>query len=202
MKVRTDAKRDAILEVARRAFLEMGYERTSMAEIAARLGGSKATLYGYFPSKQELFVAITSQLAEQYLASARARLEESTDEAPGLALQHFGEQLLAFLCTPEAMASFRMVQSEVSNSDIGRSFYEQGPARATAELSTYISGAMGRGQLRRADATAAAQHFLALVVHGEYSRHFFIPDLPKPTRAQIKRTVERALDVFLGGYKA
>lgn len=202
MKVRTDAKRDAILAVARQVFLEMGYERTSMAEISARLGGSKATLYGYFPSKQALFVAITHQLGDEYMEPARARLQASTAEPPGLALQAFAEQLLAFLYTPEAIATVRMVQSEASNSDIGRSFYEDGPARGIAELSRYLSGAMERGQLRRADPSVAAQHFMALVIYGENAHRFFMPDLPKPTRVQIKRTVERALDVFLRGYQA
>lgn len=201
MKVRTDAKRSAILEVARQVFLEMGFERASMGEIAARLGGSKATLYGYFPSKQALFIAVTAQLGRQYMTSARERLEENAAEAPDSTLQNFGEQLLAFLFTPENMATIRMVQSEASNGDIGRLFHEQGPASSVAVLGSYISGAMKRGQLRRADPVVAAQHFLGLVVQGELSHYFFQPDLPKPTRVQMKRVVERALEVFLHGYK-
>ena len=54
---RSDAKRRAILDVASEVFLAQGYAATSMSEIAARLGGSKGTLYNYFRSKEELFSA-------------------------------------------------------------------------------------------------------------------------------------------------
>src|SRR5688500_5781981 len=105
MKVRTDAKRDEILEVARVAFLELGYERTSMAEIATRVGGSKATLYGYFPSKEALFMAIIAQLAERYISPALAQLEESHEDDVRTALRRFGEQFLAFISSQEAIAT-------------------------------------------------------------------------------------------------
>lgn len=47
MRVRTEAKRDAIVEAASEVFLESGFEGASMAQIATLVGGSKATLYGY-----------------------------------------------------------------------------------------------------------------------------------------------------------
>lgn len=47
MRVRTEAR----LREATKLFLEIGYERAMMGELTLRLWGSKATLYGYFPSK-------------------------------------------------------------------------------------------------------------------------------------------------------
>jgi AcrR family transcriptional regulator len=52
-----DARREAILDVAREVFMDEGYAAASMSTIAARLGGSKGTLYNYFKSKDELFTA-------------------------------------------------------------------------------------------------------------------------------------------------
>ena len=52
-----DARREAILDVAQEVFLEEGFAAASMSTIAARLGGSKGTLYNYFRSKDELFKA-------------------------------------------------------------------------------------------------------------------------------------------------
>ncbi|GFE83876.1 TetR family transcriptional regulator [Steroidobacter agaridevorans] len=202
MKVRTDAKRDEIVEIARKTFLELGYERASMAEISARMGGSKATLYGYFPSKEALFLAIVNRLAEQYVSPAVQRLEESVDDDVREALQRFGEQFLAFISDPEAVASYRVVISEAAHSDIGESFYETGPKRTIESIARYLAGAMDRKQLRRADPEIAAQHLTALLAHGEPWHQYFLRKAPNPTRAQIKRIVERALDVFLGGYRA
>ena len=45
MRVKSEERRQAMVEVARQAFTELGFENTSMSEIANRLGGSKATLY-------------------------------------------------------------------------------------------------------------------------------------------------------------
>lgn len=47
-------KRDAILREAARSFRSRGFEQTSMTDIAAVLGVSKAALYRYVSNKQEL----------------------------------------------------------------------------------------------------------------------------------------------------
>lgn len=52
MKVRTEARREAIIDAAASVFLEMGYERASMNEVTKRMGGSKATIYSYFPPRK------------------------------------------------------------------------------------------------------------------------------------------------------
>jgi AcrR family transcriptional regulator len=49
--------REDILRAAGELFFEKGYGGTSMSMIAARVGGSKGTLYNYFTSKKELFAA-------------------------------------------------------------------------------------------------------------------------------------------------
>jgi AcrR family transcriptional regulator len=201
MKVRTDAKRDEILEIARAAFLELGYERTSMAEIATRAGGSKATLYGYFPSKEKLFMAIIEKLAEQYISPALVQLEQSTEEDLRTALRRFGEQFLAFICTREAIATYRMVISQAGHSDIAQAFFEAGPNQTDAAMARYLSGAMSRGQLRKTDAAVAATHFFALLTHGEIWEHYFLHETPTLTRTQIRRIVDRVLDAFLIGYQ-
>ena len=58
MRVRTEEKRDTIVQAASEVFLELGFEGASMSQIAARVGGSKRTLYGYFGSKEDLFLAV------------------------------------------------------------------------------------------------------------------------------------------------
>ena len=49
-----DAKRQAILDTAYRLFRTQGFDRTSVSQITAEVGGSKATIYSHFPSKEEL----------------------------------------------------------------------------------------------------------------------------------------------------
>ena len=75
MRVRTEAKRAAIVSAAQAAFQEAGFERASMAEIAARAETSKVTLYNYFPSKEALFVEATLEHRRPQFEPAFAALE-------------------------------------------------------------------------------------------------------------------------------
>jgi AcrR family transcriptional regulator len=52
-----DARREAILGVAQEVFLEEGFAAASMSTTAARLGGSKGTLYDWFKSKDDTVLA-------------------------------------------------------------------------------------------------------------------------------------------------
>jgi AcrR family transcriptional regulator len=65
-----DTRQD-ILQVALELFTERGYARTSLREIAERLGISKAAVYYHFRAKEEL----VSELTRPWLA----RLEELVD---------------------------------------------------------------------------------------------------------------------------
>ncbi|ALM85727.1 TetR/AcrR family transcriptional regulator [Bordetella sp. N] len=52
------APRASILAEAARLFADGGYENSSMADVAARLGMSKAAIYHYFRTKQDIYDAI------------------------------------------------------------------------------------------------------------------------------------------------
>ena len=56
--------RSRLRQVALRLFAEQGYEKTSLREIAERLGVTKAALYYYFKSKED----IVRSLVEDYMA--------------------------------------------------------------------------------------------------------------------------------------
>ena len=55
------AKRRQIIEGARRVFIEMGFDAASMNDITRAAGVSKGTIYVYFASKEELFVALIEE---------------------------------------------------------------------------------------------------------------------------------------------
>ena len=50
--------KEKIIQAAIESFSQTGYDRTKMEDIARRLGLSKGTIYLYFKSKEDLFVAI------------------------------------------------------------------------------------------------------------------------------------------------
>jgi AcrR family transcriptional regulator len=60
---RLEARRERIMEEGQRLFLAKGYARASVNEIVRRAGGSLATLYNEFGSKEALFAEIMRRRA-------------------------------------------------------------------------------------------------------------------------------------------
>lgn len=67
-------RREAILRAARAVFLENGYARTRMADIAARAGVAPGTLYLYFKSKESLILALVDEHFDRLAALVIPRL--------------------------------------------------------------------------------------------------------------------------------
>lgn len=63
-----ERRRREILDVAARVFAERGYAKTDLQIVADELGLGKGTLYRYFPTKRDLFLAAAD--------SSMARLSE------------------------------------------------------------------------------------------------------------------------------
>lgn len=200
MKVRTEARREAIVDAAAALFKETGYERASMNELARRLGGSKATLYSYFPSKESLLVAVVKAYATGHLSDAVSGLSAPLPDLPlETVLTRFGERMLMVLTNDgSALAVYRMVIAEAGRSDIGMLFYDAGPAESIEALALFLSRAMEKGQMAKADADLRAKQFLALVTAQTNMRLYLCDPAPLDI-AQIRQLVKNAVDMFLYG---
>lgn len=74
-----------MLEAARRLFAQKGYDRTTFQEVAAGAGVSVATVFNYFPSKEELVVALLRPDLDRVLARGQ-RVIERPPADPGRAM--------------------------------------------------------------------------------------------------------------------
>ena len=86
------ATRDRIMREAAGEFARLGFEQANINVIADRAGMGKGTIYLYFPSKRDLFIAMLQAIAERQLAAARVALTK------GKTLQeHLQALILAFV---------------------------------------------------------------------------------------------------------
>jgi AcrR family transcriptional regulator len=201
MKVRTAARREAIVREATQLFMEMGYEGATMGELSSRLGGSKATLYGYFASKEELFAAVTAAVGDAHLSDAVAELQLLPTAGVETGLRRFAEKMLALMLKEEALALHRMILGESGRSGIGEVFVELGPRRCTEAISAAFRAAMQRGDMAPGPAELMTLHFLGLV-RSETELLMYRRKPPRLTRRQIEAMAQRAVSVFLGGFRA
>ncbi|HUC05623.1 MAG TPA: helix-turn-helix domain-containing protein [Acidimicrobiales bacterium] len=70
--------RDRILDVALDLFIQNGYDKTSLREIAEQLGFTKAALYYHFASKEDILMALHMRLHE----FGKEALQELTEQVP------------------------------------------------------------------------------------------------------------------------
>ncbi|WP_300162866.1 TetR/AcrR family transcriptional regulator [Solidesulfovibrio sp.] len=219
-RVKTEARREAFLDAAREVFQEMGFDQASMDVIAARAGSSKATLYRYFDSKETLFMELVRRMAnaqggqmmsllhrsggvseggEQPVEAVDARALLDPEEDVAAILTKFGQHVLKAFHTPQALGIVRMVIAAAVNPEIGRLFYEQGPARAVAHLAQYIARVIEAGRLRQADPHIVAYHFYGLL-ESEVHQAGLFNVVTQLDDARIAATVARAMEVFLRAY--
>jgi AcrR family transcriptional regulator len=109
--------RERILDVALDLFIEKGYDKTSLREIAEPLGFSKAALYYHFASKEDILMALHMRLHELGLDA----LAQLADQEPSVArwaelLEQLVDQMLAnrkiFLLHERNQAAFEAMHRE------------------------------------------------------------------------------------------
>jgi AcrR family transcriptional regulator len=201
LRVRTEAKREAILETAAQAFMELGYERTSMAEIAARVGGSKATLYGYFPSKEDLLMQVVAYKVGSQMEPLFAELQQQGEDDARVVLTRLGEHFISTLLTPDSIALRRLVIAQTIQEDVAERFWTQGPQKMFDAIEGYLVASAKAGHLDVKNPKVAAKHLIALYEAEIGWRGLFGPDR-NYSRQQIRQIIVRAVDVFLAAYGA
>src|ERR1043165_1497119 len=121
MRVRTEEKRREIVRIASDLFHENGFERTSMSMISDAVGGSKATLYGYFASKEQLLAAT---LIYDVTEEADRLMNEFLSEADMRnGLVKLGIAYMTRRLSSAPIANVRMVSNQPAGSTIGKQFY-------------------------------------------------------------------------------
>lgn len=99
-------RRSRILGGARAAFLRFGFERSSIADIAAGAGVSRTALYHYFPGKEDVLRAVVDELHAKTLSDAGEALERSQTlgaALTGLLEARFGQMLAVVAESPHGL---------------------------------------------------------------------------------------------------
>lgn len=156
MRVRTEEKRQEIIQIASKVFDELGYERTSMSIIAARVGGSKATLYGYFRSKEDLLRAVLGHDVNEEADRLIHEFLSEHDLRGGLV--RLGIAYLTRHVSPSRISNIR----SVANHAVGPEFYQQVLRPAWQRLAERFAVLMQEGRLKFADPWITAMHWKGL----------------------------------------
>ena len=193
------AKRQQIVEGARLVFLAQGFDGASMGEIARKAGVSKGTLYVYFTSKEELFQVVAH---EECLAQVEQVFDlDHTDHDVEAVLRRLGAGFAKFLCRPEHMAPVRTIMGISERMpDVGRKFYETGPATGIRCVAAYLRAQVTAGVLEVEDAEVAAAQFLESCI-ATLGKPILFGFGAAPGEDRINHVVGIAVRTFLAAYR-
>jgi len=203
MRVKTEERRQAIIERAAEVFREEGFDRASMSEIAARVGGSKATLYSYFKSKEELFIAVMKgsiEVAKVYKPFADPTLPKiaSFNELRET-LVAYGLHYIRLQASADALSVRRSLIAHGDHSDLGKVAFESGPLQNYMLVAAFLERMMREGYLRQEVPWVALGHLIHLLESGLILPRL-IGVIKSITPEMINEAVPRAVDIFLRGY--
>lgn len=187
-------RRKAFVDAARAAFFRNGYAGTTMSSIAAHVGGSKTTLWNYFPSKEALFAAVVDDIVDHY--GVALQVELPIDEDVTSALRRFATILMDTLMSDPILSLYQLVVGEARRfPHLAETFYDRAPRRGKERLAQWMAAKMARGELRRGDPMQAVYHFAGLCQSGVYQHA--VLGLPQGReRDRLAADIEAALDAF------
>lgn len=195
---RGDQRRRAILDIARETFLRQGYAAASMSAIGAKAGGSKATLYTYFPSKADLFAAVMADMCAQRRLELTAEAEAGRDLPTSL--RRLGKRYVSLMLSEELVTLHRLVVAEsVRFPELGEALYAVGPQLGKATCAEHLQRFIDSGVLRDAEPMRMAGQFFDLCLSGLYRRRLW--NISQPiTEGDMSANVDSAVDVFMRAY--
>ena len=195
MSTRGQQRKEKILSAATGLFLSEGYGETSIDAIVEQSGGSKATLYTYYPSKADLFRAVVDSIVTTHEGPELVSLKNVRET-----LVAFAEHRMAIIFSSNHRALMRLIISERDRfPDIARMYYEQGPLHSHMVLRDYFEALIERGLIDIRSADEACEFFRGMLLHQRYIEQLYLGASPLSAE-EIGVKARHVVDRFLEAY--
>jgi AcrR family transcriptional regulator len=192
MARRGEELRTHILYAAKEVFLEHGFERASMDQVAARAQTSKRTLYAHFASKEALYLAIV-----EYIRGVSLDRVKTPADYPGPPLEALAQFLARFMQSALHGPAIQMARMSIGVAsrfpDGAAEYFEVVFQGVTEHIATFL-----RGSFRLTPRTShdAANALLGRILVPRFLRALFAvdplppalplpPDTPPPSAAEL-----------------
>lgn len=193
-----EGRRAAILQLAAGHFIENGYAETTMSEIADALGGSKSTLWNYFPSKDSLFLNVIDGLTADF----RHKISNIIINRPkeGFFVKDIYRNIFSELCSVGHINLLRAVMSGVAKfPEIGRLYYQRVPYHAQKIIEQCIDEIVRPEWMGPIPSSVVAEQLIGLCISGPcQSRLLGLTEAM--TSDQINIEVDLALEIIVRAY--
>lgn len=196
MSSRGQQRKAKILSAATKLFLSNGYGETSIDAIVDKSGGSKATLYSYYPTKADLFRAVVDSIVTMQEGPELRSVDDIRET-----LVKFSEHRLAIVFSSNHRALVRLIIAERDRfPDIARMYYEQGPLHSHTVLRDYFETLIEKGLLHIRSADEACEFFRGMLMHQRYIEQLYLDASPLSAE-EVSVKARHVVDRFLEAYQ-
>ncbi|HEX3915789.1 MAG TPA: TetR/AcrR family transcriptional regulator [Caulobacteraceae bacterium] len=172
---RKQARPAEIIAAALEVFAERGFAAARLDDIAASAGVSKAALYLYFPTKEDLFRAVVAEAVAPNLAMVQAAVAEFDGRLEDLA-RFLVPMLAKVAANPPLGAVVKMVIGESRNfPELARVWHDDLVATAITTISGLIAKAQAKGEVRAGDPRIFALSLISPILMSVIWRETFVP---------------------------
>lgn len=157
-----DERPDQILRAALEVFSDKGFRAATMDEVASAAGIAKGTIYLYFASKEDLFLALARQVLQHALdLLPEIRLDNEAD--PETFTRRLGREFLGVLMTPEVAKVLPLIVAEYNHLPALQELYRtEILQKVNLQLASILEMGMELGWVRRLDPVIASRCLLGM----------------------------------------
>ena len=190
------ARLSKILESATQLFLKVGYEQTSIDAILLESGGSKSTLYAYFPTKEDLFKAVIDNVVDNDVGPELEIVGNAR-----LVLVQFAVHRQRVVMSPRHRAVLGLVIAERDRfPDLARIYFDRAPTKSYRMLKTYLEALKRREVLEIDDVGEAVEFFVGMLFQHWLPQLLYL-NLPEPSDEVLHARAERVVSRFFAAYR-
>ncbi|WP_144639389.1 TetR/AcrR family transcriptional regulator [Bordetella genomosp. 13] len=194
-------KQGQVIAAARELFLANGFEGTTMNMIAAQADVSKATLYAYYPAKEQVFLAVILD-EKQRLHEAVASIGRDGAKSTREKLLQIGSTAVCGYTAPEHIAFFRaVIAATLRFPEIGRAIETDMRAPLREMVAGIVADGVRVGELSCPDPQAAARMLLAMMRGDMVMTMLFDHEAAQALRADMARHVQDCVDTFMRAWR-
>lgn len=185
-------KREQIINAALEAFLELGYERTTMNLVAQRAGVIKQTIYSHFRDKEDLFVSVIGSITIDHVQHIFTK-EEVAKQTPEQVLRSFADALASRQFDAGFTKLFRTTIGESGRFPKLAELYTEATIKPGCKL--LIDYLSNHPDIHLPDPEAFARVFAGAIIHYCVQQHILHGKKLFPF--EFKRVLDELIRIFL-----
>ena len=193
---------ELIVKTALDLFLKNGYEKTSLSDIVAISGGSLASIYTFFESKEGLFQAIIEQEIDALIKEIDEKIDLKISHSLEEFLTKFATIIFSIVCNKKNISLGRIMMSEGSKNGgkLGRVFLDQILNRIDLVLINFFERDEVKAELNpKFPVKFAAKCFMKNVIGLYYFDSLMVNEEPKLSKKEREEHVTLCVELFLNG---